>query len=594
MKKKKKKFNSKNYKQNTGKAGNRKSKFRLFNWKNITIGRKYLLSFLITAFLFLAAGVVVFFQLSVAEEDIAFIDEKSTQTIDMAQVALLIQTKDAEVANFLLTEDKQHIERFKGSSAELSDLLIKLKPIFTDSRNKTLFSRITDNNEEINNIFLNKIVHSINEEDNSELLLSQIKISALKTTSVSVVNELIDVVNQEQGTSVESANSSIDNSVIVLVIANASAIILGIIVMLLISRGVSSNLKKVVHVTTEVADGNLSVPSMNYEGKDEIGQLAQAVNHMKNNIRNILLKVTDASESVSSRSEGLNQSANEVKEGSEQIATTMEELSSGSETQANSASELSEKMSDFVQSVIASEKNGQEVAMTSDNVLQLTTEGTDLMKESVNQMNRIDSIVSDAVNKVQGLDKQSAEISNLVSVIKDIADQTNLLSLNAAIEAARAGEHGQGFAVVAHEVKKLAEQVASSVSEITGIVTNIQTETNHVVDSLSKGYKEVKEGTNQIEKTGHSFETINNSISEMATKIGIISTNLKDISENSNEMNGLIEEIASVSEEAAAGVEQSAASSQQTSSSMDEVSNSANELAKLAEQLNQEIRVFRL
>src|SRR5690606_22846435 len=100
----------------------------------------------------------------------------------------------------------------------------------------------------------------------------------------------------------------------------------------------------------------------------------------------------------------------------------------------------------------------------SDHVLQLTADGTNLMKASVNQMNRIDEIVSDAVNKVQGLDQQSSEISNLVSVIKDIADQTNLLSLNAAIEAARAGEHGQGFAVVAHEVRKLAEQVASSVS----------------------------------------------------------------------------------------------------------------------------------
>lgn len=569
-------------------------KIIFFNWKNISIGRKFLLSFFLSAVLFVAAATIVFFQLSAAERNITLSDEKSAQTIDMAQVALLVQTKDAAVANYLITKDNSHIQDFKDSSDTLSDLFVKLEPTFTESRNQTIFKRIQKNNAEINNIFLNKIVTSIDEEDNSQLVLDQIEISSLKRSTVTLVNELIEVVSEQQNESIVSANLGINSSIIILITSNVIAIGLGIIVMLFISKGISANLKKVVNATTEVANGNLSGASIDYDGKDELGQLARAVNNMKHSIRNILLQVTEASQSVSSRSEELNQSANEVKEGSEQIATTMGELSSGAETQANSASDLSERMSDFVQSVVESERNGQEVATTSNNVLQLTADGTNLMEQSVTQMNRIDEMVHDTVNKVQGLDKQSTEISNLVSVIKDIADQTNLLSLNAAIEAARAGEHGKGFAVVAHEVRKLAEQVASSVSEITEIVTNIQSETRHVVDALNNGYSEVKQGTTQIKKTGKSFETIHQSISDMVAKIKNISVHLKDIANNSNEMNSLIEEIASVSEEAAAGVEQSAASSQQTSSAMDEVSNNADELAKLAEQMNEEVRVFRL
>src|SRR5699024_4194813 len=133
----------------------------------------------------------------------------------------------------------------------------------------------------------------------------------------------------------------------------------------------------------------------------------------------------------------------------------------------------------------------------------------------------------DAVQKVQGLDAQSQEISKLVSVIQDSAEQTNLLALNAAIEAARAGEHGKGFAVVADEVRKLAEQVSVSVTDITTIVTSIQNESSMVTESLEGGYKEVEQGTTQIEATGEKFNGINTSITNMVKDIQSISDNLE-------------------------------------------------------------------
>src|SRR5699024_4855034 len=459
---------------------------------------------------------------------------------------------------------------------------------------KSLFSEIQENNEAVDKLFLKDIEEAVAKNYSNVARNLQKDTYELRVLNVELLNNLMEMVNEQQMDAIDRTKQNMSASIVVLAVANLIAVFLGILFLVVVSRSISRNLKKVVGITSEIAKGNLTAADMDYNGKDEIGQLASAVNQMKHNLRSIVQKVANASESVSANSEELTQSSTEVKEGSQQIATTMEELSSGAETQAHSATSLSENMNDFVKKVLASEKDGQAVAETSKKVSQLTTDGTTLMKKSVEQMNRIDTLVTKSVNKVKGLDDRSDEISKLVLVIKDIADQTNLLSLNAAIEAARAGEQGKGFAVVADEVRQLAEQVATSVIEITEIVTKIQSETDEVVATLHSGYEEVKEGTEQIEKTGQNFETINESVSNMAANILTISNNLKEIADNSSKMNNLIEEIASVSEESASGVEQAAASAQQSSSSMEEISHNANELAKLAEQMNEEIKVFQL
>jgi len=272
----------------------------------------------------------------------------------------------------------------------------------------------------------------------------------------------------------------------------------------------------------------------------------------------------------------------------------MEEIASGTESQASHAADLSNAMGTYVEKVEEANENGERIHQSSHEVLQLTEGGSKLMLQSIEQMATIDRIVQDSVQKVQQLDVQSGEISKLVTVIREVAEQTNLLALNAAIEAARAGEHGRGFSVVAEEVKKLAEQVASSVSEITHIVETIQTDSSEVAISLQTGYKEVEKGTSQLKTTGETFEKISESVQVMVENIQTVSESLMMIKSTSQEMNSSIEEIASISQESAAGVEQTSASSQQTSSSMEEVAASSEELEKLAVELNHLIQQFKL
>jgi methyl-accepting chemotaxis protein len=570
-----------------------KSKFTL-NFQNLKLSRKYLFVFLVSAVLFLLSGAAVHLQLVNGQKDVKQIDQYSARVNDMSNLASLIQVKDVQIADYLLSKKPRFVTAFEEYKVEFDELIAKIESSVETEEQKKLLNKIVENDQKINDLFYGDISEAVKKSQDYMATVTRANSSALRTETVHLVNQLMEIVKADQQEVVAKSQNSLQTGITTLAVANTSAVVIGIILLLVISRRITKNLDKVVYITNEVANGNLVANPVDYNGKDEIGQLASAVNLMKNNIQDILFKVASAANTVSTRSGELTQSAEEVSEGSEQIASTMEELSSGSENQANSASNLAESMSDFVKKVRISEENGLDVASTSEHVLALTNEGQELMKMSVVQMKQIDQIVSGAVEKVRGLDKQSIEISKLVSVIKDIADQTNLLSLNAAIEAARAGEHGKGFAVVAEEVRKLSEQVAASVGEITTIVTSIQKETGNVVESLNTGYTEVKEGAAQIEETGKNFAIIRNSVTDMVEKISSISTNLREIAGNSSDMNNLIEEIAAVSEESAAGVEQAAASAQQTFSSMEEVSNSAEELEKLAEKLNDELKVFKL
>lgn len=387
----------------------------------------------------------------------------------------------------------------------------------------------------------------------------------------------------------KKAQSIIWPIVIVLVIV----IIFGIIFSLLITTRITKPIQLVMQRMNKIADGDLSNPPLSTDLQDETGQLIIASNKMSKNMRDLLSRIQTASETVSSQSEELTQFANEVNSGTEQVATTMQELAAGSENQAHSTNDLANGMSHFMTKIKDAYEKGIAVESNSKAVQDLTKDGSKRMQDSTAQMDTIYSIVHDAVEKVAGLDEHAKRISELIAIIHRISDQTNLLALNASIEAARAGEHGKGFAVVADEIRKLAEEVDESLTNITEIVTSIQSKSVKVADSLQTGYHEVEEGTSHIQTTLQTFAHIKAAISEMADNIFVMSTHLHDITEAGQDMNRSIEEVASISQEAAAGVEEVSATTEQTSTSMEEVVHSSEQLEQLADDLYQLVAKFK-
>src|SRR5699024_4910552 len=322
----------------------------------------------------------------------------------------------------------------------------------------------------------------------------------------------------------EAGSGMVKDSMVTALIVGISSsivIILGIVIAIITARMITNPLRVVMHRMNSIAAGDFSEEPLQIKSKDEIGQLVEATNRMSENSKLLLQDIDRVSGRINEQSDGLRVYSTKVQTSSDQIAVTMEELARGSESQAEHASSLSAMMDSFNQKVVETNDNSGRVHAVSENVLEMTNDGTSIMETSTNQMQVIDGIVHDAVKKVEGLDTHTREISALVLVIQDIADQTNLLALNAAIEAARAGEHGAGFSVVADEVRTLAEQVSHSVTDITGIVESIQNESSAVTESLQEGYKEVELGTKHIQTTHETFKQISEAVTDMARNIHI-------------------------------------------------------------------------
>ena len=383
------------------------------------------------------------------------------------------------------------------------------------------------------------------------------------------------------------------NSLRLAVLLSGAAVIMSVVIAILLSNEISSKIKLIKERMEIIAEGRLNVEPIEISGRDELAELAIATNTMHEQLTAIVVNILDSSEQLAGHSQELTQSANEVKIGSEQVALTMQELATGSEAQASNASALANVMETFNEEFKAVNENSMIIADASRQVIDQSYESEQLMDLSSQQMDKIETIMKQAVSKMQSLEFQTQEITTLVRLIQNIADQTNLLALNAAIEAARAGEHGRGFAVVADEVRKLSEQVAVSVKDITGFVGKIQSESRDVSVSLEQGYTEVKAGAEQIQRTTDVLNEMESSLNSMIQNILLVSDKMSSLTENTASMSVAIEEIASISQESAAGVEETSAASQQINSSMEEVSINSEQISGLAEMLHAIVNHFK-
>ncbi|SFD00065.1 methyl-accepting chemotaxis protein [Bacillus sp. OV322] len=369
--------------------------------------------------------------------------------------------------------------------------------------------------------------------------------------------------------------------------------ILSIIVSIFMSLRITGNIKKISDLTLSMSKGDLT-QRVTINTNDEIGDMGKNYNIMANNLKEMISKVADGSQQLSATSEELAAGSVENQLASNQISESIQSVAAGNDEQ-NAAMEETVSIINEVANHVDGVVTSMNIVSKSVNLAAETAkQGSDVVNQTVKQMNEIDKHVTSSAEKIGELNEKSNKISQISMLIKSISEQTNLLALNAAIEAARAGEHGKGFAVVADEVRKLAEQSSQSALQINEIVIDIKEGIQDSQDLVDRGSNSAKEGLLLVNESGQAFGDIKDSVIT-------VSDNISEVGEAMDKMKNRIREVAqyieSISVTAIGMNEHSqnvAASSEQMNASMEEVSFAAQELAKMAVELEEVITRFKL
>ena len=363
-------------------------------------------------------------------------------------------------------------------------------------------------------------------------------VAPLYKKPAAAVNELVAYNEKAAGEIYQQDRAGYRSALFLMVALTAAATLFMGLVGLLIATSISRPLRRVFDTLAEVAAGDLTARS-SITTRDEMGMLAAEVNEMAGKLNETLNRVAANSEQVAA-------AANQLHGTSEQIATGAEEVAAQTGTVATASEEMAATSSEIAQNCHMAAEGGRQATDRAQT-------GKLVVEQTVQVMNRIADQVKNSAATVAGLGERSDQIGAIIGTIEDIADQTNLLALNAAIEAARAGEQGRGFAVVADEVRALAERTTRATREIGEMIKSIQSETREAVGAMEQGVREVENGTREAAKSGESLQEILIQINEVAMQVNQIATAAEEQTATTGEITNNIVQITDVVQDTSRG-----------------------------------------
>ncbi|MDN6318203.1 MAG: methyl-accepting chemotaxis protein [Marinobacter sp.] len=381
-------------------------------------------------------------------------------------------------------------------------------------------------------------------------------------TTARRVTESANNLREVQGAKMEADHTQATTLIFA---ATGIAVLLGILMAYLITKAITSPINHAVAIASDVASGNLRV-HINDNRTDEIGRLMSALAIMVSGLRELVRSIESGATNIAASAE--------------ELSTVTSQTSDGINRQKQETDQVATAMNEMTATVADIARNAEQAFTIAADAANQAAKGEHEVMETVSQVHSLSQEVSHSMGIIQGLQSETANIGTVLDVIKSVAEQTNLLALNAAIEAARAGEQGRGFAVVADEVRSLAQRTQSSAQEIEALVTTLQSSAKNSVSAMESSASLASHTLERATATGASIERITRSVDEIKQFNNQIATASEQQTSVAEEINQNVTRIRDVTD-------QSASSSNQTASS-------SSELAKLGSELQTLVSRFRL
>ena len=464
-----------------------------------------------------------------------------------------------------------------------------------------------------------------------------------------LINQLVDINKKVSDTAVAEAHAAAKSSQTVSLAVMTIGVLLALAFGIILAQSITRPLAQVTAVSQHVANVDLqtlvgemaamasgdltrryavTAEPLDISSKDEIGQMAAAFNamigrlqetgrsfdDMATNLRDLIGQVQDNALQVASASQQINGASEQTSQASQQVAATIQQVAQGTAQQAQAITQATSQVDQMAQAIDGIAKgaqeqahaverastsaarmsaaieqvaaNAQESAEASDSAANSARRGADTVSQTVQAMTTIKATVTDVGGKVQQMQEHSSQIGAIVETIDDIAEQTNLLALNAAIEAARAGEQGRGFAVVADEVRKLAERSSLATKEIASLIRSVQTGIEEAVGAMGASLQQVESGANLAAEAGAALQEILDASQRVRAQVQQIAGAAQEMTAASSELVGAMDSVSAVVEENTAAAEESAASSGEISSAMEHVASVSEENSAAAEEVS--------
>lgn len=466
------------------------------------------------------------------------------------------------------------------------------------------------------------------------------------------LEKLHDSIRKKEEATVKEISAKKKQVTTVMIFSVIASIIVGAVVTLSVRnliKNVITPIEELGKTAEVVAEGDLT-RNVALEASGEVGRLVESFKIMVDNLRKVIVSVSNSVNDISGISQGLAVNTQQAGTAAEQVAAAIQEvargtaeqttfisnnidtvsrvtsgvsqIAMGAQEQARSISVTADMLSQMAASIQEVAKSAQNVEQSAGRTRETADKGEKAVSLTIDGISGIKTKVFETAIRIKELGEHSQKIGEIVRVIDDIAEQTNLLALNAAIEAARAGEHGKGFAVVADEVRKLAERSGKATKEIADLIITIQQLTSGVVKGMEQGTVEVEQGVNLALDAGSALKEIIHTVEDTYTQIYNISAAVEEISASSEEvvkaldavsaitqqnsatsaelnyagstMNKLMENVLSITQESSAVAQEVSASTEELTASVEEISASSETMAKMAEDLNKMVAKFKV